>query len=182
MLYDLKQLNNENNKSHLLWFPKAKVSSVLSTRGLAQHIADHGTVWTSDIVEGVLNKFSNCLVELVTQGVAVKLDGLGKFYPSLEAKGAESPVGYNVGEYLRGVHVRFRPDGVAEENITSRVMKTKCQFSQNMIFDKNGKPMKVVDGQVVDYTSDSDNTDAGDDTGDNNNNDGGNNQSGGGQG
>lgn len=170
MLYDLKQLNNANNNAHLLWFPKAKVTSVLSLRGLAEHITNHGTVWTNDIVEGVLTKFSNCLVELIAQGVAVKLDGLGKFYPSFEAKGAESPVGYNIDDYLKGVHVRFRPEGVAEENITSRVMKGKCMYSQNMIFDKNGMPKKIVDGQLVDYTSDDD---------DDNNEGGGTNENGG---
>ena len=36
----------------------------------------------------------------------------------------------------------------------SRVMKEKVQFQQNMIFDKNGVPKKVKDGQLVDYGED----------------------------
>ena len=55
----------------------------------------------------------------IAQGVAVKLDGLGTFYPTLEAKGAESPVGYNVMDYLKGVHIRFTPEGCEDDNITS---------------------------------------------------------------
>lgn len=170
MKYDLRQLNNANNKSHLLWFPRAVRHSTLNLRGLSTHIADHGSLYTPDVVIGVLTKFKECLVELVSQGTAVKIDGLGTFYPSLEAKGAESPVGYSIAEYLRGVHVRFLPEN-GDERLTSRAMKTKVAMSQNMIFDKNGVPKKIVEGQMVDYTAD-DNTDSGDNNGDNNDNQG----------
>jgi hypothetical protein len=81
----------------------------------------------------------------------LKLDGLGTFYPSLEAKGAETPVGYNISEYLKGVHVRFLPENSEDERITSRTMKTKVAMSQNMIIDMNGVPKKIVEGQIVDY-------------------------------
>ena len=37
----------------------------------------------------------------------MKLDGLGTFFPTMESKGAESPVGYNIRDYLKGVHIRF---------------------------------------------------------------------------
>ena len=50
----------------------------------------------------------------------------------------------------------------------TRVMKEKVQMSQNMIFDKNGVPKKVVDGQLVDYGEDEDS----DDNNDDNNNQG----------
>ncbi len=151
MKYDLRQLNNENNNAHLLWFPRAVRHSTLNLRGLSAHIAGHGSIYTNDVVVGVLSKFKDCLVELVSQGTAVKLDGLGTFYPSLEAKGAETPVGYNISEYLKGVHVRFLPENSEDERITSRTMKTKVAMSQNMIIDMNGVPKKIVEGQIVDY-------------------------------
>ncbi len=156
MQYNLRQLNNENNNAHLLWFPKAVRRSTLSLRGLSDHISDHGSIYTRDVVLGVLSKFTSCLTELVAQGVAVKLDGLGTFYPTLEAKGAETPVGYNIEEYLKGVHIRFQPEGCDDDNITSREMKKKVIMQQNMIFDLNGVPKKVKDGQLVDYGADED--------------------------
>ena len=161
MMYNLRQLNNENNNAHLLWFPKAVRRSTLNLRGLSDHISEHGSIYTRDVVLGVLSKFTSCLVELVSQGVAVKLDGLGTFYPTLEAEGAESPVGYNINEYLKGVHVRFTPEGCDDDNITSREMKKKVIMLQNMIFDKNGVPKKVKDGQLVDYGVDDDDDDNG---------------------
>jgi predicted histone-like DNA-binding protein len=156
MQYNLRQLNNENNNAHLLWFPKAVRRSTLSLRGLSDHISDHGSIYTRDVVQGVLTKFTSCITELVAQGVAVKLDGLGTCYPTLEAKGAETPVGYNIEEYLKGVHIRFQPEGCDDDNITSREMKKKVIMQQNMIFDLNGVPKKVKDGQLVDYGADDD--------------------------
>jgi predicted histone-like DNA-binding protein len=161
MQYNLRQLNNENNNAHLLWFPKAVRRSTLSLRGLSDHISDHGSIYTRDVVLGVLSKFTSCLTELVAQGVAVKLDGLGTFYPTLEAKGAETPVGYNIQEYLKGIHVRFQPEGCDDDNITSREMKKKVIMQQNMIFDLNGVPKKVKEGQLVDYGADDDEEDDG---------------------
>ena len=154
MQYNLRQLNNENNSAHLLWFPKAVRRSTLSLRGLSDHIAGHGSIYTRDVVLGVLTKFTSCLTELVTEGTAVKLDGLGTFYPTLEAKGAETPIGYNINEYLKGVHVRFYPEGADDDDLTSRAMKDKVILSQNMIFDLHGVPKKVKNGQLVDYGDD----------------------------
>ena len=149
--YNLRQNSNENNKSYGKWFPQPECQSTLSLRGLADHIAEHGTVYTQDVVYGVLKKFTSCLIELVTRGTPVKLDGLGKFYPTFESTGAQSAVGYNIAEHLEGVHMRFRPEGVQLDNITSRALVEKCKFEQNMIFDMYGVPKKVVNGELVNY-------------------------------
>ena len=161
MQYDLRQMNNENNSSHTLWFPRAVRRSTLNLRGLSNHIADHGSIYTPDVVEGVLTKFSSCMIELIQQGTAVKLDGLGTFYPTLEAKGAATPIDYNIGEYLEGVHIRFTPEGSSDENITSRRFAEKVSLKQHMIFDMNGVPKKVVKGQLVDYGTSEDGEDDG---------------------
>ena len=168
--YNLKQLDNEHNNAHLLWFPKAVRTDTLNLRGLSDHISDHGSIYTRDVVQGVLTKFTMCMIELLKQGVAVKLDGLGTFHMELESKGAESPVGYNINDYLKGAHIRFAPEHSELDRITAPTMKKLIQFQQNMIFDRYGKPKKVVDGQVVDYTGDDDGSD--DNTDDNNNNEG----------
>ena len=93
MLYNLKQLNNANNNAHLLWFPKAVRRSTLNLRGLSDHIAEHGSIYTRDVVQGVLTKFTSCMTELIEQGVAVKLDGLGTFYPHAGVEGCRESCG-----------------------------------------------------------------------------------------
>ena len=149
--YDLRQNNVETSTSYRLWYPRAVRRGTLSLRGLADHIADHGSVYTRDVVIGVLTKFTICLVELLKQGQAVKLDGLGIFYPTLEATGAENPVGYNINEFVKGVHIRFNPDQTELDDISSRKLSAQVAFRQRMIFDLTGKPKKVVDGKLVDY-------------------------------
>ena len=156
MAYDLKQNCNENSPTYGLWYPRAVRRDTLSLRGLADHIADHGSIYTRDVVLGVLSKFTTCLVELVSQGTGVKLDGLGTFYPTLEASGSESAVGYDVNAHVRGVHIRFLPESANLDNITSRTFKQKCVLQQNMIFDMKGKPKRVINGELVDYGTDDD--------------------------
>ena len=112
-----------------------------------------------DVVQGVLTKFSTCLVELVTQGIGVKIDGLGTFYPTFEATGAENAVNYNINEHLQGVHIRFWPDNTKLDQITSRAFKDKVVLSQNMIFDMYGVPKKVEGGTLVDYGTGADDDD-----------------------
>ncbi len=156
LLYNLRQNNNEDSSAYGKWYPRVVRRSTLSLRGLSDHIAGHGSIYTRDVVIGVLTKFRDCLVELVSEGVAVKMDGLGTFYPTIEATGAESAVGYDPSSHIQGVHVRYLPEDSANDQITSRAMMKKVSLKQNMIFDKTGKPKKVVDGQLVDYGTDDD--------------------------
>lgn len=151
MQYDLRQNSSENNRAYGLWFPRAIRHSTLNLKGLANHIQGHGSIYTIDVVFGVLTKFKDCLVELVSQGTGVKIDGLGTFYPTLEASGAESAVGYNINEYLKGVHVRFLPENTDTEKITSRAFAEKVSMKQRLIFDMNGVPKKVENGELVNY-------------------------------
>lgn len=162
MQYDLRQNNSENNRAYGLWYPRAIRHSTLNLKGLAKHIQGHGSIYTTDVVFGVLTKFKDCLVELVSQGTGVKIDGLGTFYPTLEATGAESAVGYNINEHLKGVHVRFLPEDADIEKITSRAFAEKVYMKQRLIFDMNGVPKKVENGELVSYGETStDDTDGG---------------------
>lgn len=152
MKYDLYQLNNENSPAFGKWFPRAIRNSTLSLRGLADHIANHGSVYTQDVVYGVLTKFKTCLVELIEQGTAVKLDGLGTFYPSIEGKGYESveDLVANLDDSIRGVHIRFRPEngGTPDEKLTSRVFKDRCVFEAHQLVETMSK---TIDGKRKTY-------------------------------
>ena len=154
--YDLRQNSNSESSAYGKWYPFAVRNSTLSLKGLANHISGHGTVYTNDVVTGVLSKFTSCMIELVTQGIAVKLDGLGTFYPTLEATGASSPVGYDISSKLIGLHIRFTPENAGEDKISSRVMAGKVPFKQRMLFDLNGVPKKIKNGELVDYGTDND--------------------------
>ncbi len=153
MKYNLRQNNVKDSAANGKWYPFAVTDNTLNLRGLANHIAEHGSIYTIDVVLGVLTKLSACVVELAQIGTRVKLDGLGTFYITLESEGAETPVDYNLTEHLKGAHLRFLPDNAAENRLTSRVMTQRIGFRQNMIVDKDGKHKMVVDGELVDYNA-----------------------------
>ena len=43
---------------------------------LAKHISEHGSVFTEDVVEGVMKKFKTCLLEMLLESKKVKVAGL----------------------------------------------------------------------------------------------------------
>ncbi len=58
IFYLLKQNKVKNSKINGKWFAHGKTVEVLNTRKMAQHIAEHGSIYTPDVVFGVLEKLS----------------------------------------------------------------------------------------------------------------------------
>ena len=140
MQYDLRQNNTSNNSSFGKWYPCAVRTSTLNTSGLANHIMEHGSVYTRDVVEGMVIKVRDCIVELLARGVGVKLEGLGTFYPTIEAAGADTPVDYNVNDYLQGIHIRFLPEKKADEKLSGSTFAKMVRLERRLIIDRHGVP------------------------------------------
>ena len=130
IFYELKQNNNEDSKVFGTWFAYGKTVETLNTRKLAQHIAEHGSIYTPDVVYGVLEKFRSCLVEMLLESKRVKIDGLGIFYTTIENEkgGAASKDQFNSQKNLKALHIRFLPDQEQETNISSREFIKKAEF------------------------------------------------------
>ena len=116
------------------------VQNVLSTRGLCQHISNHGTIFTRDIVQGVITKLCECIPELVGQGVPVKLDGIGIFYPVIAnvKGGAETPADFNVALNIKGVRFRFTPDSTDLDDMTTKAFGKKVTFGNGYYQEQTG--------------------------------------------
>ena len=181
---NLHQNKNTKSMAHNKWYGRVVRKETLSTRGLCQHIESHGSIYTSDVVAGVIAALRRCIPELIAQGVAVQLDGLGTFYPSLESAGADKPENYSTNEHVKGVHVRFLPDSTSLDNITSRTMKEKCSLRIKNIVNvttlENGKKVST-ETPYGEYTSaqPSQNGEGAGQTGNENGNQGGNQNQGG---
>ena len=82
---------NQNKKSNAYGKTYARLISqgTLVTDDICRHIQKHGTIYTSDVVKGVVEKFINCFEELLLEGYKLKLDGLGTFYLAGRCEGAE---------------------------------------------------------------------------------------------
>ena len=130
ILYEVKQNQNEHNAAFGKWYAQIKSLETLNTRKLAQHIAEHGSIYTPDVVYGVLEKFRSCLLEMLLNSKKVKIEGLGTFYCTLEnqKRDAAKKEDYNVREHTKGLHIRFLPEQTTEENISSREFLKKAEF------------------------------------------------------
>jgi predicted histone-like DNA-binding protein len=130
IFYELRQ--NKNNKSRIFgkWFAHSKAVEIMNTRKLAQHISEHGSIYTPDVVFGVLEKFRSCLVEMLLESKRVKIDGLGTFFTTIENEpgGADKVEDFNVQKNLKALHIRFMPEQEQELNISSREFIKKAEF------------------------------------------------------
>ena len=141
ILYEVKQNQNEHNAAFGKWYAQIKSLETLNTRKLAQHISEHGSIYTPDVVYGVLEKFRSCLIEMLLESKKVKIEGLGTFYTTLENQknGALKKEDFNVNKHLKALHIRFLPEQTTEENISSRQFLKKAEFINIEQFLKSGE-------------------------------------------
>ena len=129
-MYEVKRNQNSYSQAYGKWYAQIKSLETLNTRKLAQHIAEHGSIYTPDVVYGVLEKFRSCLLEMLLNSKKVKIEGLGTFYCTLENQknGALRKDDFNVNKHLKALHIRFLPEQTTEENISSREFLKKAEF------------------------------------------------------
>ncbi|MBQ2179734.1 MAG: HU family DNA-binding protein, partial [Prevotella sp.] len=124
------------------WYAQVKALETMNTRKLANHISEHGSIYTPDVVYGVLEKFRSCLVEMLLESKKVKIEGLGTFYCTLENQknGALKKEDFNVNKHLKALHIRFLPEQTTEENISSREFLKKAEFINiDSLLNKEGE-------------------------------------------
>ena len=130
ILYEVKKNQNTFSSAYGKWFAQIKTLETLNTRKLANHISEHGSIYTPDVVYGVLEKFRSCLLEMLLESKKVKIEGLGTFYCTLEnTKGGSAKMeDFIVNKHLKALHIRFLPEQEAEQNISSREFLKKAEF------------------------------------------------------
>ena len=151
IIYDVYQNKNENNVSYGKYFGRIVHTETLNTRKLARHIADHGSVYTQDVVEGVLTKAEACIVEMLLESKKIKLEGLGTFYLMAENKkgGAVSIDKFNPKTTFSGLHIRFLPDQGDEAGLNSKDVLSKATFmwAEDLKREKaEGRPASPTNG------------------------------------
>ena len=130
IIYEVYQNQNEHNAAYGKYYARVKYLESMNTRKLSNHIAEHGSIYTPDVVYGVMEKFRSCLLEMLLNSKRVKIDGLGTFYTTLECLkgGALSADKFNVNKHIKGLHIRFLPEQEQEQNISSREFLKQAEF------------------------------------------------------
>ena len=130
IIYEVYQNQNVHNAAYGKWYGRVKYLESLNTRKLSNHISEHGSIYTPDVVYGVMEKFRSCLLEMLLNSKKVKIEGLGTFYTTLECQkgGAVSKEKFSVLKDIKGLHIRFLPEQEQEQNISSRQFLKQAEF------------------------------------------------------
>ena len=130
IIYEVYQNQNEHNAAYGKWYGRVKYLESMNTRKLSNHIAEHGSIYTPDVVYGVMEKFRSCLLEMLLNSKKVKIEGLGTFYTTLECNkgGAVSKDKFSIMKDVKGLHIRFLPEQEQEQNISSREFLKQAEF------------------------------------------------------
>ena len=151
---NLRQNKIVGSSAYGKYYPEVDQQKTLSLRGFAKHMTDHGSLYGRAIVEGVLMQITDCLPELVAQGVPVQLGNLGTFYPTAEVakEGAVNDIpdmdGLNPNDIVKAIHIRFLPDSTKLDNLCGPKFKDACTLELRNIVDTqeviiDGKKKKV---------------------------------------
>ena len=104
----------------------------LSLDDMAEHIMKHGSVYTEDVVIGVITKLKSCMQEMLADGHKVKLDGIGTLYPTLTSEGVEDAKDYSPSENVTRVGIAFLADQSRKSMYKARYMRDTVNLSTKL--------------------------------------------------
>lgn len=87
----------------------AQSDNFMDIEKFSEHIATHGSVYSEDIIEGVLKKAVKCMVEKLKEGYKISLGAMGTFYVTIINKNwqqlPEDPKDFNPAVHVSGLKV-----------------------------------------------------------------------------
>ena len=77
ILYEVYKNDIKDSESVMYgkYYARLKSIETMSMARMAKHISEHGSVYTEDVVEGVMKKFKTCLLEMLLESKKVKVAG-----------------------------------------------------------------------------------------------------------
>ena len=153
----------------------------LKLNDMAEHIMKHGSVYTEDVVIGVITKLKTCMQEMLADGYKVKLDGIGTLYPVLTSEGVADAKDYSAQENVTRLGISFLADQGKKSVYKASAMRQGARLTTSLYEeltgeneDENGNSGASQGGSSQGSGSETpsgDNTQGGDITGGNGGND-----------
>ena len=88
-------------------YASVQIKKNITLDELCKHIAQHGSIYTEDVVTGVVKKLCKCMEELIIDGNKVELGELGAFCPAISSKGAKDFASFSTATNIRAVRANF---------------------------------------------------------------------------
>ena len=119
--------NNRQSKAYGKTYGRVKHIDTLDTLGIAQHVQKHGSIYTEDVLVGVGQLFSKCILELLQEGYKVKLNGVGTLYLTVKTIGEQDPDDFGA-KNIKDVMVRFLPEMSPTWEWNPKERRNKARF------------------------------------------------------
>ena len=151
---NLRKNKNTANAGYGKYYPEVDMQKTLTIRGFAQHMIDHGSKYKRGDIENMLSMVTECLPELVAQGIPVQLGDLGIFRPTCEVKDSVPNIaameGLNPNDVVKAIHIRFIPNQSKLDNLAGPAFKDQCSLELRNIIDTE---KVIVDGKTKSVTT-----------------------------
>ncbi|WP_027455938.1 hypothetical protein [Xylanibacter brevis] len=121
---------NQMKNSKMFGKVYARIVSLktMTYQELCKHMAEHNSVYGSDVCLGVANKLQSCILEQLLEGKKVQFGDLGTFYLSARTNGADTPDDFNISSNVKGIYLRFQPSRVDLNDLSSKTLKKRASF------------------------------------------------------
>ena len=165
------QVKDADNKRKKVQKTYGKIiyRKTLSLDDMAEHIMKHGSVYTEDVVIGVITKLKTCMQEMLADGHKVKLDGIGTLYPTLTSEGVEDAKDYSPSENITRVGIAFLADQSRKSMYKARSMRDAVSLSTKLYSELTGEEgLTPTPSPSGEGSSNTDNGNTGGNTGGNN--------------
>ena len=119
--------NNSKTTAYGKTYGRLMHMDTLNTSDLCRHIMKHGTIFTPDVVKGVIERFVMCFEELLLEGNKIKLDGLGTFYLSINTEGVSDSDKFTANN-VKAIRIKFIGDQSKESEYATKMLTNKAKF------------------------------------------------------
>ena len=124
----------------------------LGLADMAEHIMKHGSVYTEDVVIGVITKLKTCMQEMLADGYKVKLDGIGTLYPVLSSKGVDNAKDFSANEAVTRLGISFLADQSKKSVYKASAMRQGSTLSTQLYSELTTSPQPSPSGEGAEQT------------------------------
>ena len=137
---------NEQRQQVEKTYGKIIYRGTLRLADMAEHIMKHGSVYTEDVVIGVITKLKLCIQEMLADGYKVKLDGIGTLYPVLTSQGVADAKDFSAQENITRLGVAFLADQSKKSTYKAAAMRQETTLSTSLYSDLTGENEEENEG------------------------------------
>lgn len=129
----LYQNKNEKNNGFEKWYARVDNADqkVMGLEDLSAHIAQHGSIYTADVILGVMRKMVACVQELCLEGKKIKFDNLGIFSCQVaNQEGAATQKAWKASN-IKGIKLTFKPNRAGLNTYQRSILRSQVSIVCN---------------------------------------------------